>query len=95
MGRRFATIESSYRFTTRLILERDVMSSSLAFIPGMSGPLELMILGGIVLLLFGNRLPGVMRSLGRSIVEFKKGAQGIEDHHNSSSEGKDEAVKNG
>jgi sec-independent protein translocase protein TatA len=26
-----------------------------------------------VLLLFGNRLPSVMRSMGRSVVEFKKG----------------------
>jgi len=29
--------------------------------------------------LFGNRLPSVMRSMGRSIVEFKKGVQGIEE----------------
>jgi sec-independent protein translocase protein TatA len=27
----------------------------------------------IVLLLFGNRLPSVMRSLGRGVTEFKKG----------------------
>jgi sec-independent protein translocase protein TatA len=33
----------------------------------------------IVLLLFGNRLPSVMRSLGEGVVEFKKGMQGIED----------------
>ncbi len=33
----------------------------------------------IVLLLFGNRLPQVMRSLGQGVVEFKKGLQGIED----------------
>ena len=43
------------------------------------GPTELLVIGGIVLLLFGSRLPGVMRSLGRSIVEFKKGVKGIED----------------
>ncbi len=29
----------------------------------------------IALLLFGNRLPSVMRSLGRSVSEFKKGMQ--------------------
>lgn len=37
--------------------------------------MELVIVMVVVLLLFGNRVPGVMRSLGRSIVEFKKGAQ--------------------
>ena len=46
---------------------------------GMPGPLEMFIVAVIVLLLFGNRLPGVMRSLGRGIVEFKKGVHGIED----------------
>lgn len=46
---------------------------------GMPGPLELFIIGLIVLLLFGNRLPSVMRSLGKGITEFKKGVQGIED----------------
>jgi len=46
---------------------------------GMPGPLELAIIGGIVLLLFGNRLPSVMRSLGKGITEFKKGVQGIEE----------------
>jgi sec-independent protein translocase protein TatA len=41
--------------------------------------MELVIVGVILLLLFGNRLPSVMRSLGRGVVEFKKGVQGIED----------------
>jgi len=45
---------------------------------GMPGPFELAIIGGIVLLLFGSRLPGAMRSLGRSVVEFKKGVKGID-----------------
>ena len=40
---------------------------------------ELVIICIIMLLLFGNRLPSVMRSLGRGVVEFKKGAQEIED----------------
>ena len=40
---------------------------------------ELLIVGFIVLILFGSRLPGVMRSLGQGMVEFKKGVQGIED----------------
>jgi sec-independent protein translocase protein TatA len=33
----------------------------------------------IGLLLFGKRLPEVGRSIGKGIVEFKKGLQGIED----------------
>lgn len=40
---------------------------------GMPGVVEITIILVIVLLIFGNRLPGVMRSLGLSIVEFKKG----------------------
>ena len=43
------------------------------------GPLEVFIVALVVLLLFGNRLPGVMRSMGQGLVEFKKGMQGIED----------------
>lgn len=54
------------------------MLAPFAFI-GMPGPFEMMIIAAIVLLLFGNRLPSTMRSLGRGIVEFKKGVQGIED----------------
>jgi sec-independent protein translocase protein TatA len=49
-----------------------------AFLPNF-GPWEMIILGGICLLFFGNRLPSVMRSLGKSVVEFKKGVSGIED----------------
>jgi sec-independent protein translocase protein TatA len=37
------------------------------------GPMELVIVAGVTLLLFGSRLPGAMRSLGRGVVEFKKG----------------------
>ncbi len=40
---------------------------------------EIAILLAIVLLLFGSRVPSVARSLGRSITEFKKGTQGIEE----------------
>ena len=48
----------------------------------MPSPMELVIIGAVMLLLFGNRLPGAMRSLGRSVVEFKKGINGIEDDIN-------------
>jgi len=43
------------------------------------GPMEMMIVGIIALLLFGKRLPEVARSLGKGIVEFKKGVAGIEE----------------
>lgn len=39
------------------------------------GPLEIGITLLVALLLFGNRLPGAARSLGRSLVEFKKGVR--------------------
>jgi TatA/E family protein of Tat protein translocase len=40
---------------------------------------ELLIILGIALLVFGRRLPEVGRSLGKGIVEFKKGLKGLED----------------
>ena len=48
------------------------------------GTVELMIVAGVILLLFGSRLPKVMRSLGEGIVEFKRGVQGIEDDQHAS-----------
>jgi sec-independent protein translocase protein TatA len=49
-----------------------------AFIPSLGGG-ELLIVGFIALLIFGNRLPSVMRSLGKSVTEFKKGVSGVEE----------------
>ncbi len=49
------------------------------------GPMEMMIILGIGVLLFGKRLPEVGRSLGKGIVEFKKGVRGIEDEIDTSS----------
>lgn len=46
---------------------------------GMPGPFELIVIAVIVLLLFGKRLPDLMRSLGRSVVEFKKGVNDTDD----------------
>ena len=47
---------------------------------------QLIIFAVIILLLFGSRLPSVMRSLGASITEFKKGQRDAEkelDDHSS------------
>jgi len=41
------------------------------------GPVEITIIGIIAILLFGNRVPKLARSLGSSIVEFKKGISGV------------------
>ena len=49
------------------------------------GPLELMIVMGLAVLLFGKRLPEVGRQLGRGIIEFKKGMSGIADELGDSS----------
>ena len=38
---------------------------------------EFLLIGGVAMLLFGRRLPEVGRSLGRGIIELKKGLQGI------------------
>jgi len=43
------------------------------------GPGEMMFFGIIALLLFGKKLPEVARSLGKGVIEFKKGLRGIED----------------
>ena len=46
---------------------------------GMPGLTEWIIIGALGLLIFGKRLPEVGRSLGKGIVEFKKGLKGIDD----------------
>ena len=46
---------------------------------GMPVGWEWLIIAGFGLLLFGKRLPEVGRSLGKGIIEFKKGLKGIGD----------------
>jgi sec-independent protein translocase protein TatA len=48
------------------------MSASLFAVFGL-GPMEMMIVGGIALLLFGYRLPSALHALGRSFKQFQKG----------------------
>jgi sec-independent protein translocase protein TatA len=45
----------------------------------MFAPENWLLIAGIALLLFGKRLPEVGRSLGKGIIEFKKGLAGIEE----------------
>jgi sec-independent protein translocase protein TatA len=63
-------------FTTTLV-SSNVPSLMLAIgLPSGGEWIILLILG---LLIFGRRLPEVGRSLGRGIIEFKKGIKGIDD----------------
>lgn len=59
--------------------------STLALLPNLS-PLEIIVILVIALLLFGKRLPEVGRSLGKGIVEFKKGIKGVGDEINDESD---------
>jgi len=52
------------------------MSPILAF---WESPIQLAVVAFIALMLFGKRLPEVMRSLGKGITEFKKGMSGLEE----------------
>ncbi len=46
---------------------------------GNLNPMEVMVVVGIAILLFGKRLPEVGRSLGKGIVELKRGIRGLEE----------------
>ncbi len=46
---------------------------------GIPGGSEFLVVAFVALLIFGNRLPGVMKSLGQGLTEFKKGINGVED----------------
>lgn len=41
------------------------------------GPMEFVIVGAVALLLFGNRLPSAMRSMGQGLREFQSGLRGV------------------
>ena len=45
----------------------------------MPGPFEMILLAGLGLLFFGKRLPDVGRSIGQTVVQFKKGLSDVTD----------------
>ena len=78
-------------------IEREVTMTHgflFAFFTGpFASPITWAVVGIVALLLFGNRLPSVMRSLGRSVVEFKKGVSGIQDEVDDAVRSVDEQVQ--
>jgi sec-independent protein translocase protein TatA len=59
----------------------------------MPGPWELAIIAIIALILFGRRLPEVGKSLGKGIVEFKKGLKDVQDEVQKTSNEIDQAAE--
>ncbi len=60
---------------------------------GMPGGIEWIIILIVALLIFGKRLPEVMKSMGKGIVEFKKGIKGVEDEVENATEQKPEKLE--
>jgi len=59
----------------------------------MPGPWELAIIAIIALILFGRRLPEVGKSLGKGIVEFKKGLKDVQDEVTKTGDAIDRATE--
>jgi sec-independent protein translocase protein TatA len=72
----FRTPRYSIRDITR-IAEETTMNAPFAFLN--LNPMEIIFLLGLGVLLFGRNLPQVGRSLGRTLVEFKKSFAGMEE----------------
>lgn len=58
-----------------------------AFIPGL-GMQEMLLLLLLGVLLFGRKLPDIGRSLGKTVIEFKKGVSGVEEEISNATSGK-------
>lgn len=61
---------------------------------GLPGGAEWIVIGIIALLLFGNRLPKVARSLGQALNEFKSGLTGKVDESDTCTPKNDKDVVN-
>jgi sec-independent protein translocase protein TatA len=59
--------------------EETIMSPLFGFFEGALSPSHIIVVLVVGFLLFGRRLPEMGRSLGKGIVEFKKGLKGLED----------------
>lgn len=68
------------------------LSGALAF--GLPGHLEWVIVLVIALLIFGRRLPEVMRGLGGGVREFRKGIDGEDDDRGKGKKGAEQAQDN-
>ena len=55
------------------------MLASFNMLAWMPGAPEMLVIAAVALLFFGRRLPDVARSMGKSIVEFKKGLKDVKD----------------
>jgi len=65
------------------------MTSTLGFFN--LGGWEIAIIAVLGLLIFGKRLPEVGRSLGKGIVEFKKGLSGVQEEIENAGKGADDS----
>lgn len=56
-------------------------------------PVELLIVGVVAVLLFGSRLPSVARSAGKSLTEFRRGMQDLQDEFRGAMHEAEDAVR--
>jgi sec-independent protein translocase protein TatA len=56
-----------------------IMHSLFAFFEGALSPSHILLALVIGIVLFGKRLPDIGRSVGKTLMEFKKGMKGLED----------------
>jgi sec-independent protein translocase protein TatA len=80
-------------FPALRLRRRRALFLSREFFMGAFSTTHLLIIMVIAILLFGNRLPGVMRSLGQGIVEFKKGLADVKDQATKELEDKSAETK--
>jgi sec-independent protein translocase protein TatA len=62
---------------------------------GPLGPFEMICLAILGVLIFGKRLPEVGKSLGKGIVEFKKGLAGVDEEVRRSTESDPRRIESG